>query len=107
MRYLFLIYSEEKTWATTPEEYVPWDTFNQEVADKNIMSAALHETALATTIRLRGDKVLTLDGPFAETKEQLGGFYVLDCKDLDEAMEIAARIPAAADGAIEIRPLRH
>ena len=84
---------------------VPWGKFNEEVADKHQMSAALQEADMATTVRVREDKILTTDGPFAETKEQLGGFYVLECQNLDEAIQIAARIPAAPHGSIEIRPL--
>ena len=61
----------------------------------------------ATTVRVRDGKVQTTDGPFAETKEQLGGFYLLDCKDLDEAIEYASRIPSGKFGSIEIRPLMH
>ena len=59
----------------------------------------------ATTVRVRGGKTETTDGPFAETKEQLGGYYILDCKDLDEALAYAARIPSAASGSIEVRPI--
>jgi hypothetical protein len=62
-------------------------------------------TNTATTVRVRNGKMLTTDGPFAETKEQLGGYYLLNCKDLDEAIELAAKIPAAPDGSIEIRPI--
>jgi hypothetical protein len=66
---------------------------------------ALMPTQTATTVRLRNGNTLTTDGPFAETKEQLGGFYLLKCKDLDEAVEFAAKVPAAKDGSIEIRPV--
>ena len=62
-------------------------------------------TNTATTVRVRDGKTLTTDGPFAETKEQLGGFYLLNCKDLDEAIEVATKIPAVSDGSIEIRPV--
>ena len=62
-------------------------------------------TNTATTVRVRNGKLLTTDGPFAETKEQLGGYYLMNCKDLDEAIALAARIPAASDGSIEIRPI--
>ena len=95
MRYMFLIYRGEKTWDFSPEAMVPWGKFNEEV----------QEADMATTVRVREDKILTTDGPFAETKEQLGGFYVLECQNLDEAIQIAARIPAAPHGSIEIRPL--
>jgi hypothetical protein len=66
---------------------------------------ALYPTTSATTVRLREGKILTTDGPFAETKEQLGGYYMLNCKDLDEAIELAAKIPEARHGSIEIRPI--
>ena len=62
-------------------------------------------TNTATTVRVRNSKTLTTDGPFAETKEQLGGYYLVNCKDLDEAIALAARIPAATEGSIEIRPV--
>ena len=81
--------------------------FTQEVKEKGIMAAgdALQGTETATTVRIRGGKTETIDGPFAETKETLGGFYILDCKDLDEATAYAAKIPTAAYGSIEVRPL--
>ena len=66
---------------------------------------ALTPTATATTVRVRDGKTMTTDGPFAETKEQLGGFYVIKCENLDEAIEIAAMIPTAQDGSIEVRPI--
>ena len=65
----------------------------------------LEPTATATTVRVRGGKTESTDGPFAETKEQLGGYYILDCKDLDEAIAYAARIPTAAFGSVEVRPI--
>ncbi len=68
-------------------------------------SGRLLPTSAATTVRVRDGKTLTTDGPFAETKEQFGGYYVLDCKDLDQAIELAAKIPSARDGSIEVRPI--
>ena len=65
----------------------------------------LQPAATATTVRVRDGEVLTSDGPFAETKEQLGGFYLVECKDLDEAIEVASRIPGAKHGSIEVRPI--
>ena len=65
----------------------------------------LHDTTDATTVRVRDGDVITSDGPFAETKEQIGGFFLVDCKDLDEAIEVAAKIPGAAYGSIEVRPI--
>jgi hypothetical protein len=65
----------------------------------------LHPTSDATTVRVREGETLTSDGPFAETKEQIGGYFLVDCKDLDQAIEIAAKIPGAAGGSIEVRPI--
>jgi hypothetical protein len=70
-----------------------------------VSGAGLQPPSTATTVRLRGGERLLTDGPFAETKEQLGGFYILDCKDLDEAVELAAKIPAAQHGSVEVRPI--
>ena len=70
-----------------------------------VSAAGLRPTSQGARLRLSTGKIDIIDGPFAETKEQLGGFYILDCKDLDEAIEMAAKIPAAQDGSIEIRPL--
>ena len=112
MQYLLLIYNNEETTPHpgTPEgdaymnEY--W-AFTEEVKQKNLMlgSNALQPVATATTVRVRDGQTQTTDGPFAETKEQLGGYYLLDCKDLDEAIEQAAKIPSAVHGSIEIRPI--
>ena len=66
---------------------------------------ALHATSTATSVQVRNGKVITIDGPFAETKEQLGGFYLFDCDDLDQAIDWAAKIPHASTGTIEIRPI--
>jgi hypothetical protein len=81
--------------------------YTEEVQQKNLMQGAnaLQPVATATTVRVRDGKTETTDGPFAETKEQLGGYYLLDCKDLDEAIEYAAKIPSARFGSIEIRPI--
>jgi hypothetical protein len=81
--------------------------FNEDVAKAGVMvfSEGLQPTATATTVRVRDGKTLTTDGPFAETKEQLGGVWVFECKDLDEAIGWAARIPQAQNGSVEIRPL--
>ncbi|MES1261339.1 MAG: YciI family protein [Acidobacteriota bacterium] len=81
--------------------------FTQEVQAKQVYigGEALHPTSSATTVRVRDGKLSTTDGPFAETKEQLGGYYLLDCKDLDEAIEYAAKIPGASTGSVEIRPI--
>jgi len=112
MQYLLLIYDTEKTWATMSEaertkihgEYM---TFTSEIKASGHHRAgdALQPTHTATTVRVRGGKAATTDGPFAETREQLGGYYLVEAKDLDEATKIAARIPSAKLGAIEVRPV--
>jgi len=112
MKYVLLIYTDEKVEAAMSEAeqqaiYADYYTFTDDVRKRNLYVAgeALHPTSTATTVRVRDGKTLTTDGPFAETREQLGGYYVLDCKDLDEAIETAAKIPGAKHGSIEIRPL--
>lgn len=108
MRYMLLIYHDEKQEAKqTPGEQAEmmagYRVFTELVRGRNAMLGGepLHPTSAATTVRVRDGKALTTDGPFAETKEQLGGFYMLECKDLDEAIDYAARIPGALRGSIE------
>ncbi len=114
MQYLFAIYNDEKADAAlyqSPEEQGKvmdaYMKFTEFVTSRGVLKAgeALHPTSTATTVRVRDGKTVSTDGPFAETKEQLGGFYILDCKDLDEAMEFAARIPGALTGSVEVRPI--
>lgn len=115
MRYMFLIYSREIGLAQgSPEDMERLKAAHWAVIDearrRGIFEAAepLHPTATATTIRVEAGKPLILDGPFAETKEQLAGYYILDCRDLDEAIGWAVKIPTACkggDGCIEIRPI--
>jgi hypothetical protein len=112
MRYMLQIYVNEAFYETqsTEEqavEYQEYATFNDRAAARGLapQGEALQPVATATTVRVRDGKTLTTDGPFAETKEQLGGYFVLDCKDLDEAIEMAAQIPGARHGSIEIRPI--
>ena len=112
MRYLLLIYhSEADNASRTAEEQQTqiqeyW-AFTQEVQAKGILEGgeALQSTAAATTVRVQNGKTVTTDGPFAETKEQLGGYYLLNCENLDQAIEYAAKIPDAKGGSIEIRPI--
>lgn len=112
MKYMMLNYRDEAASANmTKEEQM------QEIQDYNaffeyarqratiISGEAVRPTSAATTIRVRDGKTLTTDGPFAETREGLAGFYVIDCKDLDEAIEIASKIPVARQGSVEIRPV--
>jgi hypothetical protein len=112
MRYALLIYANEQNWANQSEEqaqtqFQDYMAFTKDIVDRGIMQSgeALQPTATATTVRLRDGETLSTDGPFAETKEQLGGFYVVEAKDLDEAIEIAARIPDARGGSVEVRPV--
>ena len=111
MRYLLLIYQDEvarSQWSEEEKaaEYQEYFAFGSETEKLGVSAGdALMPTHTATTVRVRNGKTMTTDGPFAETKEQLGGYYVLDCNDLDEAIEIAAKIPGAKHGSIEIRPV--
>ena len=112
MKYALLIYGDEALDAKMTEaergvQYQEYNAFTEETRKRNLYAGgeALHTVKDARTVRVRNGKTLTSDGPFAETKEQLGGFYLLDCKDLDEAIAMAAKIPGARDGSIEIRPL--
>jgi hypothetical protein len=84
-----------------------YGAFTEDVRKRGLMQAgeALEPTTTATTVRVRDGETVTTDGPFAETKEALGGFYLVDARDLDEAIELAARIPAAKHGSIEVRPI--
>jgi hypothetical protein len=111
-RYLALIYRREADIPApnSPERqklFGAYGAFTEEVQKAGIMKGgdALLPTSMASTVRVRDGKTLTTDGPFAETKEQLGGFYEFECKDLDEAIKWAAKIPDAADGSIEVRPI--
>jgi hypothetical protein len=112
MRYLLLIYGDEAQAMQMSEEEQDALT-NEYWAFTNAIQAsgvreggeALLPTSTATTVRVRNGATLTTDGPFAETKEQLGGFYLVNCKNLDEAIEWAAKIPGAKTGSIEVRPI--
>ncbi|MGA9121222.1 MAG: YciI family protein [Bacteroidota bacterium] len=106
MKYLCLVYSEEKMLeAMTDDECMKYDAALRE-SGNCLASEALQSVQTATTVRVRGGKVSITDGPFAETKEQLAGFYLIDAKNLDEAIEIASKIPPARVGCIEVRPIR-
>ena len=113
MQYLLLIYDNEKNMSQMSQsegkkimdEYF---AFTEEItkSGKFVAGDALQPTHTATTVRVRDGKRLTTDGPFAETKEQLGGYYLVEAKDLDEALAIAAKIPSARFGSIEVRPIQ-
>jgi hypothetical protein len=111
MRYLLLIYTQEID-EQPPEDvanasHAAYAAFTADVKARGLFQAgeALAPTSTATTVRLVDGEVIATDGPFAETKEALGGFYLIEARDLDEAIEIAAKIPAAAFGSIEVRPI--
>ncbi len=112
MKYLCLIYDEEKLWETMPRSESEallgeYHAFTDAIQKSGHLVAgeALHPTPTATTVRVRNGKMSTTDGPFAETKEQLGGFYLIEAKDLNDAIQVASRIPSARLGSIEIRPI--
>jgi hypothetical protein len=109
MRYMLLIYSEEKIWSEDERQHcfaASADLAMQLHRDgKCIASAPLRPVAVATSVQVRDGKKHITDGPFAETREQLGGYYLIEARDLDEAIEIAAQIPAVTKGTIEIRPV--
>ncbi|HSB18907.1 MAG TPA: YciI family protein [Anaeromyxobacteraceae bacterium] len=107
MEYLLLIYENEKRFAKgyPDAEMQEYRAFGQQFAKAIQGGHALQPTATATTVRLREGKRLTTDGPFAETKDQLGGYYLVEAKDLDEAIGMAAKIPAARYGSVEVRPI--
>ena len=108
MQYMLLIYSNENGEGDgTPDVIARYGAFTQDVRDKGKLVTAdrLQPTAAATTVRIRNGETLVTDGPFAETKEQLGGYYLIEAKDADDALEVAARIPGARHGSIEVRPV--
>ena len=112
MRYALLICADENAIAGMTEEegtavLAKYGQFMEEMNSRGVLQGGerLRPTADATTVRVRDGETLTSDGPFAETKEQIGGFYLVDAKDLDDAIEIAAKIPGAAVGSIEVRPI--
>jgi hypothetical protein len=112
VQYMLLICGDEEGYAEASEEdraqvFKEYGAVGEEMAARGVLEsgARLRPTADASTVRVRDGEVLVADGPFAETKEQIGGFYIVNCKDLDEATEIAAKIPGAKHGTIEVRPL--
>jgi len=112
MKYMLLIYDDEQSWAALGKDETDaimgeYFAFHDDVNKRGIFVAGdpLAPTSTATTVRVREGKSLTTDGPFAETKEQLGGYYLVDVANLDEALEVAAKIPSARTGSIEVRPV--
>ena len=113
MRYLLTIYTDESSWATmTPEDgaamTAAYGAFGREARDAGVLlgGEGLQPTATATTVRVRDGETLFTDGPFAETREHLGGYMIIDVANLDEALAFAAKGPLAAAGSIEVRPMR-
>ncbi len=113
MKFLFLIYHDEKTLDALPEREMQslFDAaldYDEEIRRSGhyIVSNALQRARTARTLRVRGGKVSATDGPFAETKEQIGGFFLIEAKDMDEACEVASRFPPARIGIIEVRPVQ-
>ena len=112
MQYMLLIYTDESSWGTLSEAeqgqlYQDYTDFTADLRQRGWYRSAdqLQPIATATTVRVRDGDNLVTDGPFAETKEQLGGYYLIECETLDEAIETAARIPSARYGSVEVRPV--
>ncbi|HYK62492.1 MAG TPA: YciI family protein [Bryobacteraceae bacterium] len=108
MQFALLIYDDEKRWTKDgydPVELQQYRVFGKEFANAIKGGNALQPTPTARTVRVRDGKSLVVDGPFAETKEQLGGFYLVEARDAEEAAGIAAKIPGARHGSIEVRPV--
>jgi hypothetical protein len=112
MQYLALLHSDENVWETFSEEdrrkaYEEYFAFSRDAREAGVMvdGNELAPSTTATTVRVRGNETLVTDGPFAEVKEALGGYYLLECSSMDEACEWAAKIPTASYGAIEVRPV--
>ena len=112
MQYIVLIYGNEKGWSSMAKEgieqmYAEYRKYSEDLAKAGVIrgGSELKPTSTATTVRVRGGKRQVTDGPFAETKEQLGGFYLIDVPDLDAALKWAAQIPTAKTGSIEVRPV--
>jgi len=112
MQYMCLIYDDENVWQGMPEDernqvFGEYGTFTEAIKGSGnyVAGDALQPTSTATTVRVRDGETLVTDGPFAETKEQLGGYYLVEAADVDEALKIAERIPSARYGSIEVRPV--
>ncbi len=112
MEYLLLIYENEKVWHERDDTdrtaiMQAYNAYTKSLQDAGVLKGgnALLPVASATTVRVRNNERITTDGPFAETKEQLGGYYLVDCTDLDQALGWAAKIPSSTSGSIEVRPI--
>jgi hypothetical protein len=112
VKYLCTIYGDETQWSSASPEQISavmqaYEAFGRELSEAGayVAGEGLEPTSAATTVRVRDGERLLSDGPFAETKEQLGGFYLIECNSLDEAVEWAAKIPGASGGSVEVRPV--
>ncbi|HKG27381.1 MAG TPA: YciI family protein [Thermomicrobiales bacterium] len=109
MKYMLLVYSDEKAWEESARDQCYHDSaaYSRELAasGKYLGASPLLPVATATSVRVRDGKRLVTDGPFAETREQLGGYFLVDANDLDDAIEIAGKIPGARMGTVEVRPI--
>ena len=112
MKYALLIYADEKAWASVPHDeqdaiHQEYDKFANELVERGVMRGGdeLADSPAATTVRVRDGQQLVTDGPFAETKEQLGGYFLVEVDDLDTAIELASKIPGARHGSVEVRPI--
>ena len=112
MRYLLLIYGDEGRWPEMSEadqaaQLGKWEAYTKAITDEGIIRGgdALQPTAAATTVRVRDGETQVTDGPFAETREQLGGYYMIECQTLDQAIDAARRIPSVDTGSVEVRPI--
>jgi hypothetical protein len=106
MKYLCLVYLEKEKWHAVPDRECA--NCGDDLRKRGVLLAAepLHPVETATTVRVRNGRVTVVDGPFAETKEHLAGFYLIEARDLNDAISIASRIPPAREGSIEVRPVR-
>ncbi len=107
VKYMLMLFNEITPETTDPADMPKWEAFDKEAEQRAKITSgeALHSPESATTVSVRDGKVITTDGPFVDTKEQIGGFYVLDCENLDVAIELAAKVPWAPSGHIEVRPV--
>ena len=112
MKYLCLIYADETVWDRLPKSdevnmMAEYRAFGEDIkrSGQYVSGSRLHPSTSATTVRVRNGSMSTTDGPYAETKEQLGGFYLIEARDLNEAVQVAGRIPGARMGSIEVRPI--
>jgi hypothetical protein len=107
MKYMLLLFNEESPDDMSPEAMAPWMKFGEDakVIASQVSGEALQPSSAATVVSVRNGKTITTDGPFIDTKEQLGGFYIFDCSNLDDAIKLASMIPWAPTGHIEVRPV--